>query len=550
MLSTPKQNISHWLLAATALSYCLQLIWFGSRSIHQIDIDGIDYIGIARHLRNHQFYSAINDFRSPLMSWMIAAGSFFGGDMVRVGKIVNIGSYLLCGVLIFFFANTLWHSELAGSAAALWFSLSRGLSAQAVDMVTPDFLLAALVLVYFMVLLRCFRTEHKKYWGWLGGVHALAFLAKSFALPWLALITMVSILLPKPRRKWLTHLALAGILPLLVATGWGAVLHFKYGAFTTGTQFKFNFLQRTQEAHDGRLDKPDSLLADTRPFIDENNVNDPMPPGSRLWQYQIDAKQSAPEFVWHEAQNLPRALRELLIVVTPGGVVAFVFVVMVLVRRRRQSPVLFAMAAAVVLGTVSLLLAYCMLVFDSRYLYPIIPLVLAIAVGFLELMGPELCLWRRTMIAVIALGVLGSLVYSSSPFRTLGRDFQIVCYRAGESLKAHPGSTVISIGVGPYQERGVGWEAGYKSAYFGDRRLIGATPKVPDVNEIPALLRDISTLRPDAILVWGKPGNTQYETLIEQIVYQYSGSFREPITDPFYGEVGSALYARGSHPFE
>ncbi len=183
--STHNQNISRWLLAAAALSCGFQLVWFGSRCIHQIDIDGIDYIGIARHLRSHQFYSAINDFRSPLLSWMIAAGSFFDGDLVRVGKALNIGSYLLCGVLLYFFAKSLWHSELAASLAVIWFSLSRGLSVVAVGMVTPDFLFAALTLAYFIVLLQCLRTDEKRWWGLLGGVHALAFLAKAFALPWL-----------------------------------------------------------------------------------------------------------------------------------------------------------------------------------------------------------------------------------------------------------------------------------------------------------------------------------------------------------------------------
>jgi len=546
--STSKQKISRWLLAAAALSYWFQLVWFGSKCFHQIDIDGIDYIGIARHLRKHQFYSAINDFRSPLLSWMIAAGSFFDGDLVRVGKVLNIGSYLLCGALLYFFTKSLWHSELAASLAVFWFSLSRGLSAQATEMVTPDFLFAALALVYFMVLLQCLRRDEKRCWGLLGGIHALAFLAKGFALPWLAVSTIVSMLLsrnhtPRPCKQLAARLALAGILPMLVATAWAGALHFKYGAFTTGTQFKVNFLQWTAHAYSNQPDRTYAVLKDTRPFIDENNVGDPMPPGSWPWQYRIDARQAAPALVAHEVQNLRKAAKELLIVITPGGLAAFVFVVAVLVGRRKQSPVEFTMAAVVALGIVSLLLAYCMLVFDGRYLYPIIPLVLGIAVGFLEQMGPELRIWRRAMMALIALGICASLVYSSSPFRTLSRDFQISCYRAGQGLRAHPGSTVVSVGSGPYPEHGVGWEAGYKSAYFGDRRLIGATDKLPDLEEIPAVLQAISKARPDAILVWGKPVDTRYEALVQQLIHEYAGGSREALVDPFVGEVGSAVYA-------
>jgi hypothetical protein len=247
----------------------------------------------------------------------------------------------------------------------------------------------------------------------------------------------------------------------------------------------------------------------------------------------------------HEVENLRKAVKELLIVITPGGPVAFVFVIAVLAKRRKQVRVEFTMAVVVAAGSVSLLLAYCMLVFDGRYLYPIIPLLLAIAVGFfVGPIDPALGIWRRVTMALIVLGILASLLYSSSPFRNLSRDFQISCYRAGQSLRAHPGSTVVSVGSGPYQEHGVGWEAGYKSAYFGDRRLIGATEKLPNLEEIPALLGDISKARPDAIMVWGNVGEVRYEALIQQIIQEYPGGSREALMDPLRGEVGSALYVR------
>jgi hypothetical protein len=547
LASTDEQKTSRCILVAAAVSICFQLIWLGSRCFHQIDIDGIDYIGIARHLRNHQFYLAINDFRSPLISWIIAVASFFDGEWVRVGKVISIVSYLLCATLLYFFTKRLWHSELAAALAVFWFSFCRGLSAQAVEMITPDFLLAALVLMYFMVLLQCLRTadaHEKKRWGLLGGIHALAFLAKGFALPWLALSVTISILLSKPRKQWAVRIALAGILPLLVATGWMGVLHYKYGVFTTGTQFKFNFWQRSPGHR-----QPDDIYAvlkDTKPFIDEDNVTDPMPPGSWLWEYHIGPRQAAPQLLRHEAQNLPKALKELLIDVTPGGLVAFVLVIMELFRRREQISAEFALALVIACSIVSLLLAYCMLVFDNRYLYPIIPLLLAVAAGFFGPVSPASRFWRAATVSLMALGIFVSLVYSASPFRSLTRDFMVSCYRAGESLKAHKGSTVVSISSGPYEEHGVGWEAGYKSAYFGGRRMIAATEKLPRVEQIPATLGDISKARPDAVLVWGRPGDARYDTLVQQIVQAYGGGVREVIADPFYGEVGSAVYA-GKH---
>jgi 4-amino-4-deoxy-L-arabinose transferase-like glycosyltransferase len=540
-----RQNTSRWLLVATALSCLSQLFWFGSKCLHQIDIDGMDYTGIARHLRNFQFFSAINDFRSPLLSWMIAAGSFLNGDFVRVGKVLNAVSFLSCVVLLYFFTKSLWRSSLAASLAAFWFSLCRGLTAEAVQMVTPDLLLAALTLAYFMVLLQCLRTSEKKYWVLLGAVHGLAFLAKGIALPWLALCTLFAVTLSTPAKRWAVHLALAGILPLLVATGWAGVLHPKYAVFTSGTQFKANFLQWTVRAYDNPPDRTYAVLNDTKPYIDEYGVNDPMPPGSWPWRFRIEWRQAIPKSAASEARNLPKAMKEFLIVVTPGGLLAFALVLAVLNGRRLQTPVEFTVAIVVTLGAISLLLAYCMLVFDGRYLYPVIPLVLAVAVGLFFLDQRSLAVRRMSGVAgtLIILGVIASFVYSSSPFRKLDRDFQVSCYRAGQILRGQPGTAVVTVGLGPYQEHGVGWEAGYKSAYFGNRRLIGAIDKLPTPEETTTLLHDISSAAPDAILVWGRPEDEDYQAFVRLLLEQYDGSSKESIADPILGEVGTAIFA-------
>src|ERR1035438_6427687 len=105
---------------------------------------------------------------------------------------------------------------------------------------------------------------------------------------WLALNTIFSVALSIPRKKPAAHLVLAAILPVLVAAAWAGVLHFKYGAFTTGTQFKFNYLQWTPAVYGNTPDKTYAVLKDTKPSIDENNVNDPMPPGSWLWRYRSE----------------------------------------------------------------------------------------------------------------------------------------------------------------------------------------------------------------------------------------------------------------------
>jgi 4-amino-4-deoxy-L-arabinose transferase-like glycosyltransferase len=312
-----RQNISRWLLIATAISCVFQLYCFGSNSIHQIAIDDTSYLGIARHLRDRQFYAAIHDFRSPLISWMVAAGSFFQSDYVLVGKVFGIGSYLLCVVLLYLLSRSLMHSGFAASVAVFWFSLCRGLAAAAVAMVAPDLLLTALVLGFFLVLLECLRSDKKGYWCLLGGIHALAFLAKAFALPLLTLCTICAVVLARPRRQWLSRLVLAAVLPALAAGGWAGVLHSNTASLRPELNFKVNFFQWTDKsaaAHIGDYFVP----RDTKPFIDEHDVVDPMPPGSAAWRSSVNIRQAAPSLLANEVYNLPRALKEIAILVTPG----------------------------------------------------------------------------------------------------------------------------------------------------------------------------------------------------------------------------------------
>src|ERR1039458_4176151 len=101
----------------------------------------MSYVGIARRLSQGQFHAAINAFRSPLISWIIAAGSRLDGNLLQVGKFTNIGSFLASAALLYWLTKRLWHSRLVGSIASLWFSLARGLAATSVTLIIPDFLL-------------------------------------------------------------------------------------------------------------------------------------------------------------------------------------------------------------------------------------------------------------------------------------------------------------------------------------------------------------------------------------------------------------------------
>ena len=166
-----------------------------------------------------------------------------------------------------------------------------------------------------------------------------------------------------------------------------------------------------------------------------------MPPGSWAWAYPVTMKQALPKLILAEKQNVPRVLKELTIVVTPGVLIAFVVALAVLTSKRNLHPVEWRLTEVIAVSALSLMLAYSMLVFDGRYIFPLIPLVVAVGARFLIADAwLNHNVWRRISLTLVVLGVGASLVYPSSPFRVLTRDFQAASYEAGALLRKHPAS--------------------------------------------------------------------------------------------------------------
>jgi 4-amino-4-deoxy-L-arabinose transferase-like glycosyltransferase len=410
------------------------------------------------------------------------------------------------------------------------------------------FLFAGLVLLYFTVLLRCLRADRLSDWFILGTVHGLAFLTKAFGLPWLSICTAVavSLLSNKSWQARAARFALAAIVPLITAAGWATVLHSKYGVYTTGSQFRTNLLQWNLGAFRQHHDPPYGLLRNTLPEADEYTVDDPMPPGSWAWTYRVSVSETVPKLIAAEKRNTPSALKELFILATPGGVLAFFWVLTIITAKKGFYPIEWRLIAVIATGGVTLIFAYCMLVFDGRYLVPLIPLVIAVAARFL-VAEPSLnhSGWRRISTVLVVFGVVVSFIYPASPYRVLTRDFQTISYEAGALLRQRRSASLVGIGCGPFPEHGVGWEAAYQSAYFGDARLIGTMESLPDAAKRATLTADIGKASPDAILVWGTPADSRYNDLIRSLAGKYPNNSIRRIDDPTFGEAGTILFTRG-----
>jgi 4-amino-4-deoxy-L-arabinose transferase-like glycosyltransferase len=534
------------LLGLAVLSTLAQFLWFYRSCIHNIDFDGMDYVGISRHITDGNFHASINAFRSPLISWLIAALTLRSGQLVLAGKLVTFVSFIAAEVLLYVFTLRLWRSRLPAALAVLWFSLGRGILPLALLFVSPDYLFTALTLAYFILLESCLRTPRKRTWFYLGCTHGLAYLAKSFALPWLALTTAVAVLFSRHlrTRQKLSYIGLAAIVPVIVVAGWGSVLHAKYGVFTTGSQFKTNIMQWTLHQDLSPHSKGYEVLVDTSEATDAYMVTDPMPPHSPAWAFRLTAGRLIPQIVRTEIRNLPRAIKEIAILVTPGGCLLCCFGLFAFYRWGERYRIQFIVLTIVAFSSLALVGAYCMMVFDGRYALPVVPLLIGTAAGLLvSQQSPVSRNLRLLCGTLIAAGLLFTFFYKASPFRTLSRDFQASCVDAGNKLRAQAHASVISIGEGPFPEHGIGWEAGYRAAFFGGARVIASTPRITDDNA-KKLERDIHKSDADALLVWGIPRDDGYRRLITDLAAQYPNARSQPVNDPQREQVGTILLIR------
>ncbi|HET9407726.1 MAG TPA: hypothetical protein VFO39_10850 [Candidatus Sulfotelmatobacter sp.] len=543
-------------VAAALLFWGFQIAWFWRYCGHNINSDAVSYIGIARHILDGDFRASLHGYWSPLVSWLIAALSPFSKNLMLDARLLMFPAFAACLFLTYRLTYKLWGSRLLAALALLWFAAARGLAAFTVFFIGADLILTAFTLLYFTLLLACIeKPNDNANWIWLGVVHSFAFLAKAIAMPLFAVSTLVvaAWTLSRKATRALRALLLAAIFPALVWFGWGMALRAKYGVFTTGYQLHWNLLDpasRAAEAHRlyGML-----ALREERETLDSYMVTDSMPPASPFWKMSIRQNHLLRRIARSEMQNIPKACKELLVLLTPGGLLALLLCLVGLTRKRLQLPAQFRFACVVLLTSATLIAAYSMLVLDTRYVIPIAPAWMALAIRFAvppawsHAAEPQSKAKSLQAIAAVllAIGMVTVQVYWASPFRTIGQDFQTSVYQTAEILKQAHARTLVNIGLGPYPEHGVGWEAGYYTGFFGNLRVIGGLQEIPSSINPSSVAADLAKLRADAVVVWGAPSDSTCGEIVSRIHTDYPNNPPIAINDPKKGQVATLFLLNG-----
>jgi 4-amino-4-deoxy-L-arabinose transferase-like glycosyltransferase len=561
-LSSLRTRIPALLIALAGLNWAFQVVWFWRYCGRNINADAISYIGIARHLADGNPSASLHGYWSPLISWLIAAVSLFGGNRTLAARLLMLAIFALCLALMYRLTQKLWNSRLLSALVVLWFTAARGMAAFSVCFIGADLLLTSAVLVYFILLLGCMEEpENLRKWLLLGVAHGIAFLAKAFAMPLFALVTPVSVLVTYARspKKAAQALLLAAVFPALMWAGWGTALRQRYGVFTTGYQLRWNLVDPAVRKQAFRRNPGLLTLQDMSATYDPYMATAAIAPEAEFWHARVWRPALVRQVVRKEIQNVPRALKELLVLLTPGGVLALVLCVSQLTLSRRHGQVRFRFAGIVLLTTATLVLGYCMLVFDGRYVIPVTPILMALGIRFalppgrtkdLPLPGVERIAdagrWQTAAGTLIVVGLIVSQVYWASPFRTIRQDFQQSLHNAESALRIGQARNIVAIGTGPYPEQGVGWEASLYTAYYADARIIAGLFEVPPGLSPESVVIDIGRLAPDAVLIWGTPSHSEYSALVNAVRETNPTAGVSSIQDPVKGEVGTILILKKS----
>jgi 4-amino-4-deoxy-L-arabinose transferase-like glycosyltransferase len=537
------------LLWLTVLNCGFQIAWFWRFQIRNMTIDAISYIGLARHLLEGDFVGSLHGYWSPLFPWVLAAGSGFTPDFTLLGHLITIASFLLCIPLLYLLTFKLWHSHLTASFAILWFSTARGLIADAAGSIIADFLLTAITVAYFILLITCLRRGTKLSWLLLGVAHAAAFLAKAFAMPWLAISTVLAALAGnrKSPKNAGVSLLLALLVPGIVWLSWGEALKVRYHVFTTGYQLRANLAVdlKRKISHYPRGNPEE--FGDTS--YDKFMVS--QWDWSALQSFRLMNPALVAVIFENELRNIPAATKEEVILVSPGGILALAVALVLLTRSRASHSPEAAFAWISVTSLATLVGAYGMLVFDSRYIWPITPILTAIAAYFIVPRAKDeqenlrvKPILRKAGLALLLLSSVFFTFYWGSPFRTRVRDFEISCYQAAALLKATQpdGTTLVSVGEGPYPDHGVGFEVGEYVAYFTGRHLVAMNSALPGAVETHDLVAAVLGKKADAVLVWGPPGEVSRRIVVDELRGSPGALSDQAILDPSKGEVGRIVF--------
>ena len=210
---------------------------------YQINPDGISYISLARKYIAGDFTHVVNGHWSPLLSWLLVPFIIFIPPLIAA-KIITFGA----GIVTFFGIRRLsrvfdidFRFKIFLYIATAVYLLYTGLS-----LITPDLLVTGALVWYCAIVFDPDFPRRKRNGAFAGLIGGIAFLAKSYALPFFAVhfIIMTAhhfLAAERTERRRVITTALIGYAACIFAVApWVTVISMKQGHFTISTAGAYN----------------------------------------------------------------------------------------------------------------------------------------------------------------------------------------------------------------------------------------------------------------------------------------------------------------------
>ena len=270
-----------WLLPAlTYIILVVPAVWLRRA---QINPDGICYLRLATYILRGDWGHAFSGYWSPLFPWSIVPLMAAGVDGLYAG---HVAIAIAGGIGLVTSYRLLRQLNSITPAGRLWIMMIAALVTVhlVVRIVTPDLLMAAVLMGYLAVMARAdMFTQRSAFIA--GCVAGVAYLAKAYAMPFfLAHFTLTLILRWVAQRRekggailipWkaLTRVWLAGLVGFFLLAGpWILLLSHSYGRLTMGTSGPITHNQVAGAPKE--LRRPSVLLIPPDPYIIENEMFD------------------------------------------------------------------------------------------------------------------------------------------------------------------------------------------------------------------------------------------------------------------------------------
>ncbi len=212
---------------------------------YNLDADAISYISIAKKYAIGNFNDAINGYWGPLFSWLLTPFILLGADPLPSSRILN----LLIGLPVFPVMSAISRQFCLSDKTrkVILATLVPVVLSFALFLISPDLLVAVLLLIYFYIVFRPDYGNTGRLGLLCGLCGGISFLAKSYALPFFLshfiLMNFLHYFRHKTRREKNTTIKglFFGLFTFVLVSGpWTILISIKYQEFTFSTSGPYN----------------------------------------------------------------------------------------------------------------------------------------------------------------------------------------------------------------------------------------------------------------------------------------------------------------------